>query len=397
VTANITRDDEEFALDLLERLVVQPSVLGNDGAIAACLDLIHDALAPFAREIERPVHAGLPSLIMRFGRGPAERTLTLCGHVDVVPADGDWTSPPFTLSRNGDRLVGRGVVDMKGGVAAAVAAIRALAVSGDLEQYSIELAITGDEEVGSRRGVRALLAANAFRGRMALCPEPTALDVYLGNRGVVTCEIAVHGRGGHAGLVHALDSPVGPTIALCEAIAAMPFTARDERFDPPTPSVAIVRIDAGANLPVTNVVPDTATVVLDRRLLPGEEIDDAVAAIEALVAGVVRPPYRATVRVSKRWPPCETSPDAMVSRAAAAAVRSVGRPGAFAMDLPANDTSWFVAHGIPAVLLGPGDPLQAHATDESLDVAQFRDAVAVYAALAIAADESEVGGRMSGV
>jgi acetylornithine deacetylase/succinyl-diaminopimelate desuccinylase-like protein len=391
VTTGITPNDEASALDLLERLIAQPSVLGNDDAIAACLDLVHDALAPVAREIERPVHDGLPSLIMRFGSGPPERMLTLCGHVDVVPAEGDWSAPPFALTRDGERLIGRGVVDMKGGVAAAVAAIRALAISGDLERCAIELAITGDEEVGSRRGVRALLAANAFQGTMAVCPEPTALDVYLGNRGVVDCEIAVQGRGGHAGLVHALESPIGPTIALCQAIETMPFTARDERFTPPTPSVAIVRIDAGATLPVTNVVPDTATIVLDRRLLPGERIDDAVAAIEAVVNDVVRPPYRATVRVTKRWPPCETSPDALVSRAAVAAVRSTGRPGAFDMDLPANDTSWFVAHGIPAILLGPGDPLQAHATDEWLDAAQFRDAVAVYAALAVAVVEESRG------
>jgi acetylornithine deacetylase/succinyl-diaminopimelate desuccinylase-like protein len=387
VTVSSTRGDEVFALDLLERLIAQPSVLGNDEAIAVCLDLIQDALAPFAREIERPVHDGLPSLIMRFGHGPADRMLTLCGHVDVVPAEGDWAAPPFALTRDGERLIGRGVVDMKGGVAAAVAAIRALAISGNLDRCRLELAITGDEEVGSRRGVRALLASNAFQGRMTVCPEPTALDVYLGNRGVVDCEITIHGRGGHAGLVHALDSPIGPTLALCQAIEAMPFTARDERFTPPTPSVAIVRVDAGATLPVTNVVPDTATIVLDRRLLPGEQIDDAVAAIEAVVADAVRPPFHATVRVTKRWPPCETSPDALVSRAAVAAVRSTGRPGAFDMDLPANDTSWFVAHGIPAILLGPGDPLQAHATDEWLDAAQFRDAIAVYAALAVAVVE----------
>ena len=378
---------DPFALDLLARLIAQPSILGNDAAIVACMDLIQDALAPYASEIERPLHDGLPSLLMRFGAGAAERMLTICGHVDVVPAEGDWASPPFLLTAQDELLIGRGVVDMKGGVAAAVAAIRHLARAGDLDRCRIELAITGDEEVGSQRGVRALLAAGAFQGNMAVCPEPTALDVYLGNRGVVACEITIHGRGGHAGLIHALDSPIGPTLALCQALATMPFTARDERFSPPTPSLAIVRIDAGASLPVTNVVPDTATVVLDRRLVPGEEIDDAVAAIETLVAATVRPPFHATLRVTKRWPPCETPPAALVSRAAIAGVTSVGRPGAFDMDLPANDTSWFVADGIPAILLGPGDPLQAHRTDEALDIAQFHDAVAVYAAMALAVAE----------
>jgi acetylornithine deacetylase/succinyl-diaminopimelate desuccinylase-like protein len=379
--------DNAFALDLLDRLVAQQSVLGNEAAIAACLDLVHDALAPHARQIARPVHDGMPSLLMWFGDGPVERTLTICGHIDVVPAPGAWSTPPFALARDGDRLIGRGVVDMKGGVAAAVTAIRALGRGGALDRCRVELVITGDEEVGSVRGVRALLAAGAFQGRMAVCPEPTGLDVYLGNRGIVACEITIHGRGGHAGLIHALDSPVGPAIALCRALESMPFAARDERFSPPTPSLAITRIDAGADLAATNVVPDHVTVTIDRRLLPGEEIDEVIAAIHHLVGETIRTPFRADIAVLKRWPPCATNADHLVSRAAIAAVRAVGQPGAIGMDQAANDTSWFVAHGIPAILLGPGDPVQAHATNESLDTAELQDAIAIYAALIVAVCE----------
>jgi acetylornithine deacetylase/succinyl-diaminopimelate desuccinylase-like protein len=373
--------EEPFALDLLDRLVAQPSLQGTDDAIAACHDMIHDAIAPVAQEIERPVHAGLPALLARFGHGAADRMLTICGHIDVVPAPGEWSTPPFALTRVGDRLLGRGVVDMKGGVAAAVAAIRGLGSDGRLDDCRVELAITADEEVGSRRGVRALLANGEFQGRMAVCPEPTGLDVYLGNRGIVAFEIVIHGRGGHAGLVHALASPIAPAVALCQEIETMPLTARDERFSPPTPSVAIVRIDAGAAVATSHVVPDDVTIVIDRRLLPGEEIDAVIATMRELVEATVQTPFRATVRVVKRWPPCETSSEHLVSRAAQAAVRAAGRAGAFDMDLPANDTSWFVAAGIPAILLGPGDPLQAHATDEALDIADFRDAIAAYAGL----------------
>jgi acetylornithine deacetylase/succinyl-diaminopimelate desuccinylase-like protein len=379
--------DNAFALDLLDRLIAQPSVLGNEAAIAACLDLVHDALAPHARQIARLVHDGMPSLLMWFGDGPVERPLTICGHIDVVPAPGAWSTPPFALARDGDRLIGRGVVDMKGGVAAAVAAIHALARGGALDRCRVELVITGDEEVGSERGVRALLAAGAVQGRMVVCPEPTSLDVYLGNRGIVACEITIHGRGGHAGLIHALDSPVGPAIALCRALETMPLEARDERFSPPTPSLAITRIDAGAELAATNVVPDRVTVTIDRRLLPGEEIDKVIEAIHHLVGETIRTPFQADIAVLKRWPPCATSADHLVSRAAVAAVRTAGRFGAIGMDQAANDTSWFVAHGIPAILLGPGDPVQAHATDESLALAELQDALAIYAALIVAVSD----------
>jgi acetylornithine deacetylase/succinyl-diaminopimelate desuccinylase-like protein len=276
---------------------------------------------------------------------------------------------------------------MKGGVAAAVAGIRRLARAGDLERCSVELVITGDEEVGSARGIRALLAAGAIQGKMAVCPEPTGLDVYLGNRGVAAFEIDVQGRGGHAGLIHALDSPIAPALALYQAIEAMPLTARDERFTPPTPSLAIVKIDAGAAVSETNVVPDLVTIVVDRRLLPGEENEAVIAAIETQVADDIREPFRADVRVVKRWPPCAIEADQLVSRAAVAAVQAAGLPGDFGMDQAANDTSWFVVAGIPAMLLGPGDPEQAHATDESLDVSQFQRAIDVYAALCLTATE----------
>lgn len=380
----IADEQSGFAHDLLERLIALPSVAGNAPAIAGCLDLIHDALAPHADEIERPVHEGLPALLMRFGAGPANRMLTICGHIDVVSALGDWATAPFTLAQRDGRLMGRGVVDMKGGVAAAVAAIRGLAEVGRLSECRVELAITGDEEVGSARGVRTLLAANAFQGRMVVCPEPTQLDVFLGNRGTVAMEIVVHGRGGHAGLFHALHSPIGPAIRLAQAIESMPLTARDDRFDPPTPSVAITRIEAGGPTQESNVVPDTVTLIVDRRVLPREDLDAVITEITHLIDANVAPPLRAEWRVIKRWPPCETDGDHLVSRAARAAVQTTGRAGAFAMDLPANDTSWFVEAGIPAILLGPGDPLQAHTTDELLDAGEFRDAIAIYAELMLA-------------
>ncbi len=384
VGREIAGRQDAFALDLLRKLVEQPSVEGNEPAIATCLALIREALAPYARETEQLVVEGLPSLLMRFGDGPRERTLTLCGHIDVVPTPGDWDTPPFALTRIGDHLHGRGVVDMKGGVAAAVAAIEGLARVGRLSACSIELAITADEEVGSERGVRALLGQGAFQGRMVVCPEPTGLDIFLGNRGIVAFEITIEGRGGHAGMIHALASPVGPALRLAQAIEGMPLDARDVRFSPPTPSVAITRIDAGAALTSTNVVPDRVSIVVDRRVLPGEDLDAVIADVEGLVADVVPRSFRPQVRVTKRWPPCETDADHLVSCAAVAAVRAIGRPGRFDMDLPANDTSWFVAAGLPAILLGPGDPLQAHATNEALAIDQFHDAIAVYAELALA-------------
>lgn len=369
-------------LDLLRRLVNQPSIEANEAAIRACVDMIADEIAPFAVDVLRPVHGGLPNLVARFGGGPPERRLTFAGHIDVVPAPGDWSSPPFAFTVDGESARGRGVTDMKAGVAASVGAVRALALAGLLDECSVELAITPDEEVGSRRGMRALIASGQIAGKMAICGEPTGLAVYLGNRGIGRYRITILGRGGHSGQTHVLDNPVPVALAVCQAIGALDLPTRDERFDPPVPSITVTVIDAGAADRMINIVPDRVDIGVDRRLLPDESIDAEAQRVHDLLAELVTPPFRFDFEVLERWPACATPPDALISRAAARAVRAVGRPDEFGMDLAGNDSSFLVEAGIPALLLGPGAPEQAHVTDETLDLNELRDAIAIYAHLA---------------
>jgi acetylornithine deacetylase/succinyl-diaminopimelate desuccinylase-like protein len=374
VTDVVARRAEE-TLDLLARLVAEPSVAGSP-AVERCLDLLTAELEPLAASVERPCFDGLSALVARFGTGaPA---LTLSGHVDVVPADEAWR--PWQLRREGDRLVGRGACDMKAGVAAYIGALRVL---GDLgADCRLELALTGDEEVGSRRGTIALLDAGLLTGPAAVCAEPTGLDVFVGNRGLVWAEVEIRGRGGHAGFAHALANPLLVAAELARALHALELTALDERFEPPRPSLTVTRLagDGGA----LNLVPDAVTLALDRRLLPGENPDEALAAIERVVAATVRAPFAAELRVLRRWPPYVIAQDEPVAVAAAAAARASGRPGRFGTDLAANDSSWLAGAGIPTVLLGPGEPEQAHTTRESIPAADLAPAVEIYARLALA-------------
>jgi acetylornithine deacetylase/succinyl-diaminopimelate desuccinylase-like protein len=207
MTADAIRErataSEADVLDLLGRLVAQESVEGSP-AISACLDIVADRLDGVASRIDRLNLDGVPALVARLGDGDPDHRLTFSGHVDVVPAAGGWGTPPFELTARAGRLYGRGTCDMKAGVAATVEAVRVAADLGLLSDASVELALTGDEEVGSERGTRALLAGGWITGRAAVCCEPTGLDVLLGNRGLVWIDIVVTGRGGHAGMAHAL-------------------------------------------------------------------------------------------------------------------------------------------------------------------------------------------------
>jgi acetylornithine deacetylase/succinyl-diaminopimelate desuccinylase-like protein len=369
---------ETAVLDLLGRLVAEESVEGSPG-IAACLDIVADRLDGVAATIDRLDFGGVPAVVARIGEGDPARRLTFSGHVDVVPATAGWRSPPFALTARDGALFGRGTCDMKAGVAAMLAAVHVVADLGLLPDIAVELALTGDEEVGSERGTRALLAGGWITGRAAVCCEPTGLDVFLGNRGLVWMDIAVAGRGGHAGMAHALANPIDAAATLIDALNAIPLTARDDRFDPAAPTLTLTRVQADGG--GRNVVPDRVSLGIDRRLLPGEGPGAAVEEIERAVRATVRPPFTAETRVVRRWPPYAIDAGRPIARAAVAAVHAGGREPAFGMDSAANDSSWLDAAGIDTVLLGPGEPTQAHATDEHVDPAEVAQAVGIYARL----------------
>jgi acetylornithine deacetylase/succinyl-diaminopimelate desuccinylase-like protein len=369
-----------YATELLGRLVSEPSVVGSDAAIERCLDVVETEVGRLAVEVIRPEHDGLTSLVARFGPSARGRALAFSGHVDVVPAEGRWRTPPFELAHEDGRYRGRGVCDMKAGVAAFVAAVRALADARALDDCSLELVLTGDEEVGSRRGMIPLLREGLITAGAAVCGEPTGLHVFLGNRGVIWMEVRIRGRGGHAGLVHTLANPIEPAVALAQELRLVPLDARDERFEPPTASLTVTRIDAGAG--AANIVPDEAVLGIDRRLLPDESVEGAQQQVREAARRTIGREFEHEVAVLREWPPYSISDDQPIARVACAAVRDAGRRVELGMDLAANDSSWLDQAGVPTVLLGPGDPEEAHTTDEELSADQLRDAILVYAHMA---------------
>jgi acetylornithine deacetylase/succinyl-diaminopimelate desuccinylase-like protein len=376
------------AREFLKALVEEPSVAGNDGAIERCLEYVADAVSPGASSVELIRYGGPPVLLARFGASGGPARLVFSGHVDVVPAMPSWEAA-FTLRESDSLLVGRGVVDMKGAVAAFVAAVEELRPSGALERCSLELALTGDEEVGSEHGTIPLAASGALTARAGVCGEATGLHVSVGSRGVVWLRIVVTGRGGHAGFVHLIDNASSCAAALAIALESLPLSARDGRFDPDAPSLTVTRSAPVDGLDAPNVVPDSVALLVDRRLLPGEQPDTAIDQIRECVRDNVQPPFGFEIEVLRRWPGYVLAEDEPISRAAGAAVSAAGLPIVHETDLAANDSSWLVAAGIPTVLLGPGQPEQSHATRESLRSDDLAKACAVYSKLILGTTQRE--------
>jgi acetylornithine deacetylase/succinyl-diaminopimelate desuccinylase-like protein len=378
----------EATIALLERLIAEPSVEGSD-RIRKCLDIIEDALQGTSRRVRRPAFDGLESLVCEWGDPRATERFLLTGHADVVPADGDWQTPPFVLTRKGDALYGRGVCDMKGALAAFVGALKVVAQDGGLADAPISLVVTGDEEVGSPRGMIPLLRDGEIAGTWAVCGEPTDLRVFTGNRGVIWLRVEIRGKGGHAGLAHLLQNPVHLGADVVAALARLPLTVRDLRFDPPTPSLAVTSLTSEGE-PVANIIPGTVSIGVDRRLLPGESPDTAVAQIEAAVASLVTESFEGRVIVDWTCPPYIASTSDPLVTTAQRIVRDLGRSDALGTDSAADDSSWLGEAGISTILIGPGEPVQAHAVNETIGVSELRDAIEVYSRLCLAVRDRQM-------
>ena len=291
-------------------------------------------------EVRDHDHNGFPVLVADVG-STAEQApcVVFHGHLDVVPGQ----SEQFQARMDGDRLIGRGAYDMKGGLAAMMCALKDLE---DQDAVRVRLVCVPDEESEEidERSTDAFVAAG-LGGQFAITGEPTNMHIGVEAKGVLAMRIVVHGRSAHSSTPWLGDNAVLKAIDVFRAIESLPFSRESsEMFD--RPSINLGRIAGGDAL---NKVPDHCEMAVDVRYLPGqdpEEILEQVRAIDdiAVTRTFVHPP----VMVSRTDPYVRALREA-VSRSSPDGQRtmSVGRDGA-------SDAASFIRAGIPAVEFGPG-------------------------------------------
>ena len=250
---------------LAQALIRRPSVTPRDEGV---LGILEAALGPLGFRCERMPFSepGTPDVDNLFARrGTGGPHFCFAGHSDVVPV-GDlngWSIAPFAGEVHGGTLYGRGAADMKGAIAAFVAAAqRFLDARGPGFGGSISLMITGDEEGPSINGTRKMLASLAARGETidaCIVGEPTCESALgdmakIGRRGSMNVTIEVTGVQGHVGYPHLADNPTHTLVRMLAALTAEPLDAGNAAFQPS--SLQITTIDVGN--PVTNVIPARA-------------------------------------------------------------------------------------------------------------------------------------------
>ena len=289
-------------------------------------------------EVRGQDHNGLPLLLAEVGAAAADGVpcVVLHGHLDVVPGRPEQFQPMI----DGDRLIGRGAYDMKGGLAAMMCALK------DVERQDrvrVRLVCVPDEE-SEELDVRSTdtVVKQGLGGDFAITGEPTDMHIGVEAKGVLAMRIDVHGRAAHSSTPWLGDNAVLKAIDAFRSIESLPFARESsEMFD--RPSINLGRIEGGR---VLNMVPDLCTMAVDVRYLPGqdpEEILDQVRGVEDI--DVTRTFLHPPVSVSRSDPYVRALKEA-VERSTRGEVMSVGRDGA-------SDAASFIEAGIPAVEFGP--------------------------------------------
>ena len=303
------------ALDIARALVAFPSVTPEDaGALGYVRGLL--GAAGFAVEIVSFAEAGMPTienLWARFGRDAPN--FVFAGHTDVVPP-GDsarWRFPPFSATLADGALWGRGVADMKGGVAAALAAALRFVARGPFKG-SISFLLTGDEEGPAVNGTVKLLDWARARGERfdaCLLGEPTSQaalgdTIKNGRRGSLNGRLTLSGRQGHVAYPQLADNPIRALAPVLEALQAPPLDSGTADFDPS--NLEIVSVDVGN--PATNVIPGEVRLVFNVRFNDRWTPATLAAEIERRVAaaaqggryGLAFDPTNAVAFLTRRGP-----------------------------------------------------------------------------------------------
>jgi acetylornithine deacetylase len=315
------------------------------------------------------------NIVARYEPPGATATLIFEAHQDTVPTDGMIIEPFAARIENG-RLYGRGACDIKGGMAAMLAAFARVVREKPRGAVRLIMACTVDEEhtfLGVQR-----LARDNFRANGSLLgvvvAEPTDLRIVNAHKGVVRWTLITSGRSCHSSRPELGVNAIYRMAQLLPLIEQYAAQLRASRSDPllGSATLSVGRIEGGVSV---NTVPDRCAIEIDRRLLPGE---DPRAAPGQLVEYLrERAPAELPFEVTEPWLHCpalaaDGSAD-LVARLGRAVKSVVGRHEVITVPY-GTDASTLAEAGIPSVVFGPGDIARAHTCDEWVPLEEVEQA-----------------------
>jgi acetylornithine deacetylase len=361
------RIDQRYAIEILKELIaiesVNPAFAGarsNERAIAARVraELRGMGLETFEYE---PAE-GRVSVVGRLAGGGGGPSLMLYAHHDTVGVEG--MLDPFSAREQDGRIYGRGAYDMKGGLAACLAATRALVESGTRPSGDLLVASVADEEEASL-GMEEVLRHHLPDA--AIVTEPTELKICTAHKGFAWIEVVTHGRAAHGSRPHlGIDANL-QMARIIVGLAPLEARLRDSRGHPllgvPSMHVGMLR---GGSAP--SIYAAECRALVERRTVPGESAEAAISEIEERVKSLAdEQGIQVSTRAMLAREPFQTRSSSRITEATARSAEGVLKdPRDFAGVSFWTDAALLAAAGVDTVLLGPIGA-GAHAAEEWVD------------------------------
>ena len=361
----------------LQRLLACPSeqtdLQERDPAV---VDFIKRAVAPLLYELDlAPRFDPMGNLVLELGPRGAERSLMFCTYAMTHPAAN--MREPFAASLidtpHGAAVRGRGASEQKAALAAALGALAQAARGKRLTGRLIFTVLTAGE-TGRHDAVTSVAARLERMPQFAVVCIGTDSKVAIGNKGRVDFDVTVHGKAAHSSVPSQGINAINGAWRLLEKIEAVKLPARPHpAFGPATLTATALSSTPKA----THTIQDRVRITCDRRLLPGEDPEQAFASIAEQVS--IEPPWRLEWTRGPIMFPNEIATDGPLYRhlTDAYARAGLGTPTPFHCNF-ALDAGFFARHGVEAVMLGPGAVDQFHSDEEYVAIADVTRMAAVY-------------------
>ena len=381
-----TESLREDIISFVQKLVRTQSYTGDEERIAM---IVRDKMEELGF-CDITIDA-MGNVLGRMGSGHC--TLLFDSHDDTVEVkDADqWEHDPFGAEITGGLMYGRGAVDMKAGLAASIYGAYIAGTCGVIPEGSaIYVSVSTMEEDYDGHALKYLLEHLDFKpDKVMICEPSNGLDISIGHRGRSLIEVHAEGVSSHGSTPHLGKNPVYLLREVIGRVEALNERLSEQEGEHGTVALTNIYCQTASN----NSIPQNATLILDRRITPDETEDVISKEMDELLKGT-EATWKFCDISGKSWngheflfhsflPAWEISRDHPYVQAAAAAYREVrgSEPNYFRFNGCTNGISSAGLHGIPTIVMGPGELAMAHARDEYCPVEDIIDACKVYARL----------------
>ena len=365
----------KFCQDLVRIKSVNPP---GDELEAA--DYVASTLNKFGVDTELIKHNSTRASVLARLKGSGRKPgLLYNGHLDTVPVGAEkWVHEPFSGEVAEEKIWGRGASDMKGGLAAMMAAVKVLAESKVPLQGDLLLAATAGEEADSLGAKAISMMPNLGPLQAVVISEPSSNDIFVAEKGALWLELTTHGKTAHGSMPEQGRNAVVMMVKLIDELEKLTIPYEHH----PLLGDFTRSVNTIAGGVKTNVVPDSCVVTIDMRTVPGQDHRTIARGVENLIADLSRriPEFKASVRITNDRAPVETSPKEPTVESFAEVVTEVtgAKPIPKGVAYYSDAVVFVPVLKAPMILCGPGEAKLAHQPNECVEIGRLIESAKIF-------------------